>query len=120
MKKRLRIYSYAGCGTCRRALKWLEGRGIVGDVIAIREQPPTQHELRSAIEQAPSLRALFNTSGGDYKALALKDRIGTLSPEQAIELLSSNGNLIKRPFVVLPDDRVLVGFDEATFERAFG
>ena len=114
-----RMYGYAGCGTCKKALKWLKERSIDVDVLPIREQPPTKRELYLALRQVPSLRALFNTSGGDYKSLALKDRIGTLSTDEAVDLLSGNGNLVKRPFVVMPDDRIVVGFDEAVYTNAF-
>lgn len=119
MKKPVRIYSYSGCGTCRKALKWLSERGIETEVLPIRERPPTKAELRRALPQLPSLRALFNTSGNDYKTLGLKDRIGTMTADTALELLSSHGNLVKRPFVMLQNGRILVGFDEAAFATAF-
>jgi arsenate reductase len=100
-------------------LKWLSERGIETEVLPIRERPPTKPELRRALPQLPSLRALFNTSGGDYKTMGLKDRIGSMTVEDALELLSSHGNLVKRPFVILKDGRILVGFDEAAFRAAF-
>lgn len=119
MANTLRVYSYSGCGTCRKALKWLSERGLRFEVLAIRETPPTPKELRLALKQVAKLRLLFNSSGGDYKALALKDKIGTMTEDEAVRLLSSNGNLVKRPFILLPNGGVLVGFDEETFERTF-
>ncbi|HEY5961438.1 MAG TPA: Spx/MgsR family RNA polymerase-binding regulatory protein [Polyangiaceae bacterium] len=119
MPKETTVYSYSGCGTCRKALKWMADNGISPKIIPIREQPPKASELKRAIKQLGSLRPLFNTSGGDYKALALKDRIADMDESEAVELLSNNGNLVKRPFVLLPDGRVLVGFNAESYAEAF-
>ncbi|MGC4065240.1 MAG: Spx/MgsR family RNA polymerase-binding regulatory protein [Polyangiaceae bacterium] len=119
MSNRPRIYSYSGCGTCKKALNWLKGHGIESDVLPIREQPPSEAELEAALKQVSSVRALFNTSGGDYKSMGLKDRLPTMTPKDAITLLAKHGNLVKRPFIVLPRGRVLVGFDEAAFTAEF-
>jgi arsenate reductase len=93
--------------------------GIVPKVIPIREQPPKPVELKRAIKQLGALRPLFNTSGGDYKALGLKDRRASLTENEAVEMLSTNGNLVKRPLVLFPDGRVLVGFDAEAYQAAF-
>lgn len=66
--------------------------------------------------QSGNLRSLFNTSGGDYKAPGMKDRLPTMSEEEAIRQLASNGNLIKRPFAIA-EDVALVGFDEDTWKK---
>jgi len=113
----IKIYAYSGCGTCRKALKWLQEKNLTTDVRAIRETPPTLPELEAALASVTSLRQLFNTSGGDYKALNLKDRLPGLEPAQALQLLSQNGNLVKRPFVIHAKG-TLVGFDEATWSAA--
>lgn len=97
----LTVYAYEKCDTCRKALKWLTAHGISHQVKAIRETPPTKSELKSALAaQGGDLRRLFNTSGVDYRAMGIKDRLPTLTEEDALELLSANGNLVKRPFVI--------------------
>ena len=112
-------YCYSGCGTCRKALSWLESHGRKPRVIPIRETPPTVPELQAALAQLGSLRALFNTSGGDYKEMGLKDKLPTLSEREALELLASRGNLVKRPFVRF-GARYLVGFREAEWLKVLG
>ena len=97
----LRIYTYEKCGTCRNALKFIAARGWRADVIPIREQPPTKAELKKMLGLVGGeIRRLFNTSGLDYKALGMKDKLSTMSEAGAIDLLSRNGNLVKRPFVL--------------------
>ena len=108
----LKVYEYKGCGTCRKALKWLEAYGIPYKKIPIREQPPSKTELKRMLKiYEGNLRRLFNTSGGDYKELNLKDKLPALSETQAINLLAGNGNLIKRPFVLTKKNGV-IGFKE--------
>jgi arsenate reductase len=115
---KLKVYAYKNCGTCRKAQKFLELHAIPHDVIPIRETPPSPSELcRMLDSQSGNLRALFNTSGGDYKTLGLKDRLPTLSVEEAISLLASNGNLIKRPFAI-GKNVCLVGFNEEAWRQA--
>ena len=112
----IRVYSYEKCGTCRKALKFLSARGVTAEVIPIREQPPTKAELQRMLALAGGLRKLFNTSGLDYKKLNLKARLPTLSESQAIELLSKNGNLVKRPFL-LTSGGGAVGFKEDEWRK---
>ena len=110
MKGKLRVYAYSGCSTCRNALKFLTEHKIAHDVVPIRETPPTAGELRKMLKHlGGEIRRLFNTSGLDYKALHLKNRLPEMSTDEAIELLTTNGNLVKRPFVV-GEDFGLVGF----------
>jgi arsenate reductase len=114
----LRVYTYAKCDTCRRAVKFLRARGIAFDEIPIRETPPTRPELAAMLAaQNGELRRFFNTSGGDYKALGLSARLPNLSDDEALDLLAGNGNLVKRPFVLGGGVR-LVGFDEARWTAA--
>jgi arsenate reductase len=113
----LRIYAYANCDTCRKALKFLAANKIAHEVIPIRAQPPTPAELRTMlIHVGGDLRKLFNTSGQDYRALDLKTRLPKLSVEQAIALLASNGNLVKRPFALTTKAGV-TGFREEEWLR---
>ncbi len=106
----LKIYEYKNCGTCKKALKYLDAKKIPYEKIPIRERPPTVEELRRMVGHMGSIKKLFNTSGGDYKALGLKDKLPDMSESEAIKLLASNGNLVKRPFV-LSKKSGWVGFD---------
>ena len=115
----MKVYAYKNCDTCRRAKKWLDARGIAYKEIPIREQPPTKAELRRMLGYAGSVRKLFNTSGGDYKAMGLKDQLPSMTDAEAIDLLSSHGNLVKRPFVIGKEFGT-VGFREAEWQTLFG
>ena len=116
----LRVYAYRGCDTCRKALKFLAERGVAHEVIPIREQPPTVAELRRMLGYVGGdVRRLFNTSGGDYQAMRMKETLPGLGVDEALALLSAHGNLVKRPFALgeksgvvgfrLPEWEVLVG-----------
>lgn len=114
----LRVYVYEKCSTCREALRFLQEGGIEHEVVPIREQPPTVPELRKMLGHVSGeVRRLFNTSGLDYRAMGLKDRLPALSGEEALTLLSSNGNLIKRPFLLGPK-LGLVGFKPDEWARS--
>lgn len=116
----IKVYSYSGCGTCRKALKWLDARKLPYALVAIRETPPTRAELERMLGvYKGELRRLFNTSGGDYKTLGLKDKLPKMSAAQALSLLSGNGNLVKRPFVLTARGGT-VGFDEAVWKALLG
>ena len=112
------IYTYKNCDTCRKALKWLVENNLPHEVRAIRETPPTLAELEIALGAYDgNLRALFNTSGNDYRELGMKDRLSTMTQNEAITLLSQNGNLVKRPFLV-GDGSALIGFHPDVWEKA--
>jgi arsenate reductase len=113
----LKIYEYKNCGTCRKALKYLEARNAQYTAIPIREQPPTKAELKKMLRiYEGQIRKLFNTSGLDYKKLKLKESLANMSEEEAIQLLSANGNLVKRPFL-LTKTGGLVGFNEDEWKK---
>ncbi len=113
----MKFYEYKGCDTCRRAKKFLASRGLAFDAIPIREQPPTKSELKRMLAiYEGDLRRLFNTSGGDYKAMKLAERLPTLTEAEALSLLAANGNLVKRPFL-LTDTSGLVGFQQPEWEQ---
>lgn len=114
----LTVYEYKKCSTCRDALKWLESKKIKHQVRAIRETPPTIVELKEMLKAKGDLKKLFNTSGLDYKALGMKDKLPGMSEAEALELLSKNGNLVKRPFV-LGKGVALVGFKKEEWEKVF-
>lgn len=108
---------YPKCTTCQRAKKWLDARGAVYEDRHIKEDNPTAEEIRAwAKKSGMPLRKFFNTSGLLYKSLHLKDRLPSMSEEEQIELLASDGMLVKRPILVT-DDAVLVGFREAEWEH---
>jgi len=110
----LTVYTYANCDTCRRAVKWLRAQDIAFTEKPIRETPPSVAELRGMLAHlggAESLRKLFNTSGHDYRELKLGEKLPAMTEAQALALLATNGNLVKRPFA-LGKSVGLVGFDE--------
>ena len=112
------VYAYKNCDTCRKALKWLKENQIDHETKAIRETPPTPAELKAALAaNGGDLRKLFNTSGGDYRELGLKDKLPTMTEAAAIDLLSKNGNLVKRPFLI-GKGVSLTGFSESAWQDA--
>ncbi len=116
----LKVYAYKNCDTCRKALKWLKENRIDHETKAIRETPPAEAELEAALAaNGGDLRKLFNTSGGDYRELGLKDKLPSMTTAEAIALLSSNGNLVKRPLLI-GDGIALTGFNEAAWKSALG
>ena len=113
----IRVYAYTNCSTCRAALKFLAHRNLEATILPIREQPPTKAELKRMLAAVGgNLRKLFNTSGADYKQMNLKDRLPEMTEAEAFELLTSNGNLVKRPFL-LANSGAAVGFDESEWKR---
>ncbi|GIP43152.1 hypothetical protein J45TS6_16110 [Paenibacillus sp. J45TS6] len=116
----LTVYQYAKCGTCRKAVKWLEAAGHELTQIPIFEEPPTVDELASLVENSGlELKKFFNTSGEVYKEMNLKDQLKGMSREEQLQLLSSNGRLIKRP-IVTDGSKVTVGFKEEQFQETWG
>lgn len=111
----MKIYTYTKCSTCRKATKWLNEQNHVFEEIPIRETPPTVAELQQMLHHVGDLKKLFNTSGQDYRALGMKDKLPTLGTDEALALLASNGNLIKRPFL-LADGKGTVGFKEEVWD----
>lgn len=116
----LTVYHYPACSTCRRALKWLDQHAVAHERVHIVEQPPSLEQLRRALRLGKlPLRALFNTSGQSYREGNFKERLATMSEEQALGALVQDGKLIKRP-LVLGDELALVGFDEKVWAAALG
>ena len=117
----LKVYTYQACSTCRNAVKWLNAQGIAFEELPIRETPPSVGELKKMLKARGDLRALFNTAGMDYRAMGLKDKLPQMSEEDALKLLSTHGNLVKRPFAFDPSSGVaLVGFKESEWQAALG
>jgi len=113
----MQFFSYNKCGTCRKAKKILDAYKVSYDEIDITETPPPKSVLKKAIK-LKGMKKLFNTSGEQYKKLRIKDKIGDMTEVQAIELLSSNGRLVKRPIVV-DGNRITVGFDEIEYKEVW-
>lgn len=104
---------YQTCSTCKKAQKWLDERGIAYDLRPIKEQNPTEEELRRWHQMSGlPLKKFFNTSGMQYRALGLKDRLPQMSEDEQFALLATDGMLVKRPMLI-GEDFVLVGFKEA-------
>ena len=108
---------YPKCSTCQKAKKWLESKGFAFEERLIKEQNPTEDELREwqKLSGLP-LKKFFNTSGLLYKSLELKDKLPSMSEDDQYKLLASDGMLVKRP-VLIGDDFVLTGFKEAEWEE---
>ncbi len=117
----LKLYVYQGCSTCRDAIKWLNARSVAFEEIAIRETPPGIPDLKAMLAaRNGDLRKLFNSSGMDYRAMNLKDKLPGMTLPETLELLSKHGNLVKRPFALDPEAGVfLLGFKEAEWQAAF-
>ncbi|MCA9677301.1 MAG: Spx/MgsR family RNA polymerase-binding regulatory protein [Kofleriaceae bacterium] len=111
------VYQYPKCGTCRKALAWLDGRGVAYRKVDIVEAPPPRRVLEQALRAGVPLRKLFNTSGESYRHGNFKERLATMSEAEALAALTADGKLIKRPLAV-DDDLALVGFDEAAWAKA--
>ena len=107
---------YPPCSTCQKAKKWLDSHGLTYTDRHIKNEKPTYEELKSwyAASGLP-LKKFFNTSGLLYKSMCLKDKLPTMTEEEQLQLLASDGMLVKRPIVVT-DSTVLVGFKEAQWE----
>lgn len=106
------VFVYRKCSTCQKALKWLEENQIAFEERPIVEENPTFEELKAWYEMSGlPLKKFFNTSGLIYKDMKLKDKLPTMSEEEQLKLLATNGMLVKRPLVV-GDNFVLTGFKE--------
>ena len=114
----MKVYSYNKCGTCRNAIKDLEAKKIKFEVIDITENPPSKTVLKSAIK-AKGLQKLFNTNGVQYRELKIKNKLKSMTEAQAIDLLASNGRLIKRPIVV-DKDKITIGFNADEYKQVWG
>ena len=117
----IKIYEYKTCSTCQKALKYLDKKSLEYQRLPIVEQPPTVNELKRMLghlkDAGGSFKSLFNTSGLQYRELKIADKIKAgMTEDQALQLLSKNGKLIKRPFL-LTEDNGTVGFNEAVWSK---
>ena len=111
---------YPKCTTCQKAQRFLDAHGAAYTLRDIKADRPTREELTAWHAQSGlPLRRFFNTSGLQYRALGLKDRLEQMSEDEQLDLLATDGMLVKRPLLIL-NDRVLVGFREAEWAQALG
>jgi arsenate reductase len=113
----VRFIQYPTCTTCRNAKQYLESQGLSLEIQHIVEQTPSKEELRSLVERSGlDIRKWFNTSGQKYRELGLKDKLKTLSEEEMLDLLASDGMLIKRP-IIIRGNRVTIGFKQTEVDK---
>ena len=116
--KKIIFYSYLKCSTCRKAAKWLESRDFEFKLIDIVKEPPLVNYLNLALEQySDDKKKIFNTRGQAFKSLNLD--IYGLSTKEIIQLLLSDGKLIKRPFLIYEEEKVILGFNEIEYAKQF-
>ena len=116
--KKIILYSYLKCSTCRKAAKWLESKDLEFKLIEIVKEPPLVNYLNLALEQySDDKKRIFNTRGQAFKTLNL-DIYGLLR-EEIIPLLLSDGKLIKRPFLIFEEEKVILGFNEIEYAKQF-
>ena len=112
------FFCYPKCTTCQKAKAFLDSRGAAYDLRDIKLENPTADELRGLWKKSGlPLKKFFNTSGLQYKALGLKDKLPDMDEEAQLSLLASDGMLVKRP-ILAGEDFVLVGFRQAEWEEA--
>ncbi len=108
---------YPKCSTCQKAKKWLDEQKVEYEERHIKEQNPTAEELKAWYERSGlPLKRFFNTSGQLYKSMQLKDKLPNMSEEEQLQLLGTDGMLVKRP-VLVGEDFVLTGFKEAEWRE---
>ncbi|MBT2738151.1 arsenate reductase family protein [Bacillus sp. ISL-7] len=113
----LTFYWYPKCGTCRNAKKWLDAHQLSYEEVHIVEHPPSREELQEFYQKSGlELKKFFNTSGMKYRELGIKDKMKSATDEELLELLASDGMLIKRP-ILTDGERVTVGFKEEEYEK---
>jgi len=115
--KKIIFYSFLKCSTCRKAAKWLESKDFEFQLIDILKEPPLVNYLNLALEQYSDKKRIFNTRGKAFKTLNLD--IDRLSKEKIIQLLLSDGKLIKRPFLISEGEKVILGFNEIEYAKDF-
>ena len=116
--KKIILYSYLKCSTCRKAAKWLKSKDFEFQLIDIVKEPPLVNYLNLALEKhSDDKKRVFNTRGKAFKTLNLD--IYGLSREEIIQLLLSDGKLIKRPFLIYEGKKVILGFNEIEYAKQF-
>lgn len=113
----MKFYGYKKCSTVKKAKKWLVEHSINFEEIDLIDTPPSKDEIKRIYEESgQELKKFFNTSGVKYRELGLKDVLKTASEDEMLELLASDGKLIKRPLLVA-NEKVLIGFKEDEYKK---
>ena len=113
----MQILCYPRCTTCKKAVKWLDEKGVEYEYRDIKEKNTKKTELKKWIKASGlPVKKFFNTSGQLYREMQLKDKLPEMSEADMIDLLATDGLLVKRPLLIT-DDKVLVGFKEAEWEE---
>ena len=116
--KKIIFYNYPKCSTCRKAAKWINSKDLEYQLIDIVKEPPLVDYLNLALEQySADKKRVFNTRGKAFKSINLD--VYSLSKDEIIELLLSDGKLIKRPFLVYEEKKVILGFNEIEYAKHF-
>ena len=116
--KKLIFYSYLKCSTCRKAANWLDKKNFEYQLIDIVKEPPLLEYLNLAIEQySADKKKVFNTRGKAFKSI--NPDINSLLREEIIQLFLSDGKLIKRPFLIYEEKKVILGFNEIEYAKQF-
>ena len=116
--KKIIFYSYPKCSTCRKAAKWINSKDLEYQLIDIVKEPPLVDYLNLALEQySADKKRVFNTRGKAFKSINLD--VYSLSKDEIIQLLLSDGKLIKRPFLVYEEKKVILGFNEIEYAKHF-
>ena len=116
--KKIIFYTYLKCSTCRKASKWLESKDFEFQSIDIVKEPPHVKYLNLVLDQySDNKKRIFNTRGKAFKTLNLD--IYGLSREEIIQILLSDGKLIKRPFLIYEGKKVILGFNEIEYAKQF-
>ena len=116
--KKIIFYSYLKCSTCRKAKKWLDKQDFEYQLIDIVKEPPLLDYLNLALEQySADKKRIFNTRGKAFKSINID--IYSLPREEIIQLLLSDGKLIKRPFMVYEEKKIILGFNEIEYAKQF-
>ena len=106
------VYCYSRCSTCKKALKWLDEKGIAYDLIDLKENNPSEDTLRELYQKSGlPLKKFFNTSGQIYRAMELSKKLPSMSEDDKLCLLASDGMLVKRPLIVT-EKGIRTGFRE--------
>lgn len=114
----VKLYSYARCATCRKAIAWLHQRNLQPELVDITVQPPSQHELQEALRQLGRQR-LLNTSGQSYRALGAA-AVKAMDDAALLAALAADGKLVKRPLLISDQGSVLTGFKPEEWQALLG
>ncbi|MFD1358752.1 arsenate reductase family protein [Fictibacillus halophilus] len=115
----LTVYEYPKCSTCQKAKKWLKENEVAFQPVHIVDNPPSKEELKDLVQKSGlEIKKFFNTSGMKYRELGMKEKMKTASDDELLELLASDGMLIKRP-IATDGKNVTVGFKEEQYENTW-